>query len=66
MDPVSSATVNNASGADLGSVQGAASVMVLKRALQAQASSAVQLIQALPQPALASSGSLGTQVNTYA
>ncbi len=66
MDPVSGATVNNASGADLGTVQGAASLMVLKRAMQAQASSAVQLIEALPQPPLATSGSLGTQVNTYA
>ena len=65
MSSVSSATAA-ASAADLGSVQGAASISVLKKALNAQASSAAQLIQALPQPALATSGSLGTQVNAYA
>ena len=66
MESVASATVNNASNADLGTVQGAASISVLKKALDVQASSALQLIQALPQATLASSGSLGTQVNTYA
>ncbi len=66
MAPVSSATVSNASGADLGSVQGAASLLVLRRSLDTQAASSLQLIQALPQPALATSGALGTQVNTYA
>jgi len=66
MESVNSATVANASSADLGTVQGAASVSVLKKALNAQASSALQLIQALPQPALATSGSVGTQLNTYA
>ena len=65
MSSVSSATAA-ASAADLGSVQGAASVSVLKKALHAQASSVATLIQALPQPALATSGSVGTQVNTYA
>lgn len=66
MSSIAPAAVSNASSADLGSVQGAAAVVVLKKALQAQASSAAQLIQALPQPALASSGTLGTRVNTYA
>ena len=44
----------------------AASVLVLKKALDTQAAGAVQLIQSLPQPALATSGALGTRVNTYA
>lgn len=65
MDPVSSATAA-ASNAVPGSVQGSAAVMVLKKAIDSQASSAAQLIAALPQPALATSGTLGTQLNRYA
>jgi Putative motility protein len=41
-------------------------MIVLKQALNLQAGAAIQLIQAIPQPALAASGALGTQVNTYA
>jgi Putative motility protein len=66
MDSLTGVSLANASAADLGSVQGAAAVSVLKKALNLQASSAALLIQALPQPALASSGAVGTQVNTYA
>lgn len=66
MEAVSSATVSNASAADPGTVAGAASLLVLKKALNLQAASAAQLIQALPQPALATTGPLGTQVNTFA
>ncbi len=66
MSAVSPAAVNAASNADLASVQGTASVLVLKKALDTQAAGAVQLIQSLPQPALATSGALGTRVNTYA
>lgn len=44
----------------------AVQITVLKKALDAQASAAATLLQSLPQPALASSGSLGTQVNTFA
>lgn len=42
--------------------------LVLKKALDSQAMAAATLLQALPQPtpALATSGSLGTQVNTFA
>ncbi len=60
------AAVSGASAAIPGSAQGAAAVLVLKKALDLQADSATQLIAALPQPALASSGPLGTQVNTFA
>lgn len=66
MDSVTSTAIANASNADLSSVRGSASVLVLRKALDAQASTAAQLIQALPQAPLATSGSLGTQVNTYA
>lgn len=65
MDSIGAA-VSGASAATPGSVQGAASVLVLKKALDLQAASATQLIEALPQPALASSGTLGTRVNTFA
>ena len=66
MDSLTGVSLANASAADLGTVQGTAAVSVLKKALNLQASSAAQLIQALPQPALASSGAVGTRVNTYA
>lgn len=44
----------------------ALNIRVLKKALDIQASSAATLLQALPQPPLATSGTLGTQVNTFA
>ena len=44
----------------------AINITVLKKALDVQASAAATLLQALPQPALAPSGTLGTQVNTFA
>jgi hypothetical protein len=62
----SSPSTTAASTADAGTVQGAAAVSVLRKALHLQAASAAQLIAALPQPALATSGTLGTQVNTFA
>lgn len=60
--------VSAASTAALGSVQGAAATLVLRKALDAQQSSAAQLLEALPPPAPspAISGSLGTQVDTWA
>jgi Putative motility protein len=66
MDAISLNTVNNASSADLSTVQGNAAVSVMKKAMNLQAASTAQLIQSIPQPTLASSGSLGTQVNTFA
>ena len=66
MDSVIGATVANASAADLGTMQGQAALSVLKKALDMQASSAALMLQALPQPALATSGTLGTRVNAYA
>ncbi len=66
MDAISLNTVNNASSADLSTVQGAAAVSVMKKAMNLQAASTLQLIQSLPQPALAASGCLGTQVNAFA
>ena len=66
MDSLSVAIVGNASSADLGTVQGAASMSVLKKALSAQSAGVAQLIASLTQPALATSGSLGTHVNSVA
>jgi len=62
-----SAAVNSASNGDLGSVQGAASTLVLKKALDVQAQSAIALLNTLPQqPALATQGSVGRNLNTFA
>ncbi|MBK8763098.1 MAG: YjfB family protein [Burkholderiaceae bacterium] len=66
MDSLSASTVGNASAATPGTVSGTASVLMLRKALDLQASSAAQLIESLPRPALASSGTLGTRLNTYA
>ena len=66
MSSVSAAVVNNASSAGTGTVQSVAAISVMKKAMDAQESTANQLIQSLPQPALASSGPVGTKLNTYA
>lgn len=62
-----SAAVNSASNGDLGTVQGAASTLVLRKALDMQAAGAIALLNALPQqPALATEGNVGRNVNTFA
>lgn len=66
MEALSASLVNRASAAPMGTVQAAASVSVLKQALDAQAASTLQLLQSLPQPSLAPSGNLGALVDTYA
>ncbi|TAL21514.1 MAG: putative motility protein [Aquabacterium sp.] len=70
MSSVTSATtVNNASSATPGSAGSAAALLVLKKSMNLDAANASALIQALPQPAqpaLATSGNLGTKLNTYA
>jgi hypothetical protein len=65
--PSVDAAVGNASSATPGTVGQAAGMFVLRKALETQAAGAVALISSLPQPpALATEGSLGTQLNTYA
>jgi hypothetical protein len=66
MNSVSNALVSNASTAPLGSVQGQASVSVLKSSEKAQAAGVAKLLDSVAQPALATSGSLGTQLNAVA
>lgn len=65
--PSVDAAVGNASAATPGSVGSAASLSVLRTALDTQAAGAAALIAALPQqPALATEGALGRNINTYA
>lgn len=40
--------------------------VVLRRSLDIEASATLALLQSVPQPALATQGSLGTQLNTFA
>jgi hypothetical protein len=64
MEPTSlSSSANAASSAPSGSVREAAAMSVLKKAISVQAEGTMQLLAALPQPALATSGSLGTRLN---
>jgi len=62
-----SAAANSASQGEPGTVQAAAGTLVLRKALDLQAATAMTLLNALPQqPALATEGSLGRHVNTFA
>ncbi|MCV2359079.1 putative motility protein [Paucibacter sp. TC2R-5] len=69
MDLANTALVNNV-GSSGSSVQSSAQMMVLKKAINLQAQGVMDLLGSLPptptQPALATSGSLGTRLNTYA
>lgn len=62
--------VNTATALASAKTSDAVHMSVLKKALDTQAASAATLLDALPpvpqQPALATSGTLGTQVNTFA
>jgi hypothetical protein len=66
MTGISSVTVNNASAGDTSTVQGQAALSVMKKAMNQQAASTAQLLASLPQPALATSGGIGTKINTFA
>ncbi len=63
MDVSPAALVNAATQMQQNQVAQAAQVLVLKKAMDIQATGALALLQALP---LATSGNLGTQVNTMA
>ncbi|MDH0867128.1 putative motility protein [Mitsuaria sp. GD03876] len=60
------AAVSSASNSTPGSVGNAASMLVLRKALDVQQAGAAALLEALPQPALATEGNLGRNLNTYA
>lgn len=67
MNIANSSGVSAATSAAQAKGAGAVQIKVLNKALDAQALSAATLIQSLPQqPKLATSGSVGTQLNTYA
>ncbi len=66
MNIASTPAVQAASAASQAPSADALNILVLKKALDIQAVSALSLLQALPQPALASQGTLGTQLNTFA
>ncbi len=65
MDAVSNSTVSAASDAAAGTVQGAAAISMLKKSNDMQVAAAIQLIQALPKPAVMPTGSVGTTVDTF-
>ena len=66
MDSISAAIVSTAQGMQQTALQQQVSVAVLKSAMNIQAATAAALISALPTQQLATSGSIGTLVNTYA
>jgi hypothetical protein len=62
----STPAVQSATSAASAPASDAVNVLVLKKALNTQAAAAATLLQALPQPpALASTGTVGTRVNTF-
>jgi len=63
---LSNSIVNTATALASRETSDALNIRVLKKALDIQANSAATLIQALPQPPRATSGTLGTQVKTFA
>jgi hypothetical protein len=63
----STPSVQAATSAAQGSSADAVNLMVLRKALDMQAVSAMTLLQAVtPMPALATSGNLGTKLNAFA
>ena len=74
MDAASSSIVAAAGAGTPGTVQGAAAILVLKKAINLRTSSALQLVVALPRvpaPVLtpttsAPTGDVGTQLDTFA
>mgnify|MGYP001335363463 CR=1 FL=1 len=67
---LSNAIINTATNMASAQKSDAVNIAVLKKALNMQEVAATTMIdamvQAMPQPALAASGTLGTQVNTFA
>ncbi|MFY7866033.1 YjfB family protein [Roseateles sp.] len=67
MDLSNTSLVKQAGSATPGSVQNEVQLTVLKKAMKLQEQGIMELLNAVPpSPPLASSGSLGTRLNTYA
>ena len=63
---LTSAILQTAAASTQRETSDAVQVAVLKKAIDMNANAAVQLIEAVQPPQLATSGTLGTQINTYA
>jgi len=66
MDISSNPGVSAATAAAQGPYAGSVQTLMLRKALDLQAADAATLIAALPPPVLATSGSVGTRINTTA
>ncbi len=67
MNIANAPAVQAASAAAQGGSADMVNILVLRKALDQQAASAATLLQALPQnPPLATSGTVGTRLNTFA
>lgn len=66
MNISNSTSVQAATPAASSDTADAVNILMLKKALDMQTTSATQLLQALPQPHLATEGSVGTKINTFA
>lgn len=66
MNISSTTSVQAATSAASSDTADSVNILVLKKALNIQATAAMTLLQALPQPPLATEGSVGTQINTFA
>ena len=66
MDTISATAVSQVGNAQPGTINSQAAIMVLRKALDFEAANNTQLIESLPQPTLATAGSLGTRLNLFA
>jgi len=66
MNIANSPAVQSTANAAASKTGDAVNILMLKKALNVQAQGATALLQALPQPPLATSGNVGTKVNTFA
>jgi hypothetical protein len=66
MNIASMSSVQAATSAAQSDTADTVNILVLKKALDMQATTAMTLLQTLPQPPLATVGSVGTKVNTFA
>lgn len=66
MNIANTAGVSAATSAAQSPTAGAAQILLLKKALDTQTANAASLLQAIPQPALATEGLVGRNVNTFA
>ena len=66
MNISSTSAVQAATSAAQSDTADSVNILVLKKALNMQATTATTLLQTLPQPPLATEGTVGTKVNVFA